>query len=177
MRHSFDPAECLERIARGEIACRDLEMRIDRQGVWHHAGRPIGRPELVRLFARILHQAADGTYWLVTPAEQGRILVEDVPFLAVELAVTVEQGEQRLKLRTNVDEWILLSAARPLRSGHGPQGTVPYLLVRPGIEARLVQSVYYELAELAVPDAHDPSRLGVWSAGTFFALGRDDAVE
>mgnify|MGYP003693630191 CR=1 FL=1 len=40
---------------------------------------------LVKLFASVLRRETDGRYWLVTPAERGRIEVEDVPFLAVAL--------------------------------------------------------------------------------------------
>ena len=46
--------------------------------------RSAGLP-LVKLFASVLRREADGRYWLVTPAERGRIKVEDVPFLAVAL--------------------------------------------------------------------------------------------
>ena len=52
---------------------------------WWHEGSPIRRIELVKLFATVLRREADGSYWLVTPVERGRIAVEDVPFVAVEL--------------------------------------------------------------------------------------------
>ena len=47
--------------------CGDSGMRIATDGSWHHQGSPIGRPELVRLFASILRREPDGTYVLVTP--------------------------------------------------------------------------------------------------------------
>ena len=52
---------------------------------WYR-GSPIGRMPLVKLFASVLRREADGSYWLVTPVERGRIEVEDAPFVAVELA-------------------------------------------------------------------------------------------
>src|SRR4051794_26233004 len=78
------------------IDCGDLEMRIARDGTWFYRGSPIGRLPLVKLFASVLRREADGRYWLVTPAERGRIEVEDVPFLAVEVTVEGEGRDQRL---------------------------------------------------------------------------------
>src|SRR5271169_3427432 len=72
------------------IDCGDLDMRIARDGTWFYHGSPIGRIALVKLFASVLRRELDGCYWLVTPAERGRIEVEDVPFLAVALSVRCE---------------------------------------------------------------------------------------
>ena len=58
-------------------------MRIARDGTWYYRGSPIGRLPLVKLFASVLRREDDGSYWLVTPAERGRVEVEDAPFLAV----------------------------------------------------------------------------------------------
>jgi hypothetical protein len=48
---------------------------------------------------------------------------------------------------------------------HGPS---PRILVRHGLEAELARPLYYELAEIALAEGHDPP--GVWSGGTFFPL-------
>src|ERR1700742_4095223 len=66
--------------------CGDSRMRIARDGTWFHDGSPIGRKELVRLFAGLLRKDTKG-FVLVTPAEKLSIAVEDAPFLAVLLAV------------------------------------------------------------------------------------------
>ncbi|MCY3565248.1 MAG: DUF1285 domain-containing protein, partial [Gammaproteobacteria bacterium] len=34
--------------------CGDIDLRIGRDGVWHHEGRPIRRQAMVNLFASIL---------------------------------------------------------------------------------------------------------------------------
>ena len=70
----------------GQIVCGDIDMCIDRNGIWYYHGSPIGRKELVKLFATILQRDEAGAYWLITPAEMARITVEDAPFLAVELS-------------------------------------------------------------------------------------------
>jgi hypothetical protein len=171
----FDPAPYLARIRRGEAACADLGMRIDRDGQWHYRGSPIGRPAMVRLFAAILHRLPDGSYWLVTPAEQGRIEVEDVPFVAVELRASGEGAGRRLDFRTNIDEWVTAGPSHPLRLGRvgGNGSQVPYVTVCRGLEARLARSVFYELVGLADAQASD-GELVVWSEGERFSLGRID---
>src|SRR5271154_2406254 len=55
----------------------DLDMRIARDGTWFYRGTPIVRQPLVKLFASVLRREDDGSYWLVTPVERGRIVVED----------------------------------------------------------------------------------------------------
>ena len=72
---------------RPPIDCGDFDIRIARDGTWFYRGSPINRLALVKLFASVLRRDADGSYWLVTPAERGRITVEDAPFLAVALTV------------------------------------------------------------------------------------------
>src|SRR5260370_27993135 len=60
----------------------EIGMRIDRDGNWFYLGSPITRWSLARLFASVLRREADGAYWLVTPAERARILVDEAPVLA-----------------------------------------------------------------------------------------------
>ena len=139
--------------------CGDSRMRIARDGGWFHDGAPIIRPELVTLFAGLLRLDPEG-YMLVTPAEKCSILVEDVPFLAV----AVDQADDVLVFTTNVGDVVPLDEGHALRMA----GDIPYLHVRRGLEARVARPVYYQLAEMAVEDG---GRLGVWSAGRFFALG------
>ena len=72
--------------------CGDLDMRIAPDGTWYYLKTPIGRPALVKLFASVLKREGD-KYFLVTPVEKCGIVVEDAPFLAVELKV--EPGRAR----------------------------------------------------------------------------------
>src|SRR6476620_6500418 len=64
--------------------CGDIDMRIGADGTWFYQKTPIGRPALVKLFASVLKREGD-KYFLVTPVEKVGIVVDDVPFLAVEL--------------------------------------------------------------------------------------------
>jgi len=158
---------------RPPIDCGDLEMRIVRDGTWFYRGSPIGRLPLVKLFASVLRREADGRYWLVTPAERGRIEVDDVPFLAVAVTVEGEGCDQQLIFRTNLDEFVTAGPDNPLRVETAASGEpAPYILVRDGLEARLARPVFYELVELGTEEPiGETTQFGVWSRGVFFRLG------
>src|SRR5271165_3410159 len=116
---------------RSPVDCGDFDMRIARDGTWFYRGSLIGRPALVKLFASVLRREPDGRYWLVTPAERGRIEVEDVPFLAVALSVRCEGREQQLIFRTNLDDIVTAGPDNPLRVETAANGEpAPYILVR-----------------------------------------------
>ena len=151
------------------------DIRIARDGTWYHEGAPIRRIELAKLFATVLRRDEAGDYWLITPAERGRILVEDAPFVAVEMTARGEGEEQVLAFRTNLDEWAEAGPDHPIRVVHNPETgePAPYVEVRKGLEARIQRSVFYELVDRAVPKGEDAeAEVGVWSNKTFFALGR-----
>lgn len=164
--------------SQGRCVHDSLDIRIDRSGVWYYRGSPIRRKELVCLFGSILQRDADGRYMLVTPTETGPIEVEDAPFLAVEAYVCGEGREQIVSMRSNVDEIVTIDADHPLRVSTDPETDEPspYLLLRPGIEARLTRAVFYELVGLGVEETIDGQRrFGVWSARHFCVLGSLDA--
>ena len=147
--------------------CGDSAMRIARDGTWYHEGSPIGRPEMVRLFSTILRREPDGGFVLVTPAEKLDIVVEDAPFVAVELKSEGEGRERRLAFRLNTGDLVVAGPAHRLRFEAGPH---PYLEVRAGLDALVARPVYYELAELALGEGGNPP--GLWSDGLFFPLDR-----
>ena len=89
-------------------------MRIAADGTWFYLKTPIGRAPLVKLFASVLKREGD-KYFLVTPVEKCGIVVEDAPFLAVELKVDREEGGQVLRFRTNVDDWVACGRDHALR--------------------------------------------------------------
>jgi hypothetical protein len=148
--------------------CGQSGMRIAADGSWYHDGSPIGREAMVRLFSTILRREPDGGFVLVTPVEKLDIEVEDAPFVAVEVKSDGEGRERSLAFRLNVGEVVIAGPEHPLRLVDRSDGPHPYLEVRRGLEARLVRSVYYELAELALAEGAEPP--GLWSGGVFFPL-------
>ena len=145
--------------------CGDSGMRIARDGTWFHEGRPILRPEMVRLFSTILRREPDGRFVLVTPAEKLDIEVEDSPFLAVEVKSEGFGENRMLAFRLNTGDVVMAGPDHPLRFDGGPH---PCLEVRKGLDALIARPVYYELAELALAESSD--RPGLWSDGAFFAF-------
>jgi hypothetical protein len=151
----------------------NLDMRIARDGTWFYRGTPINRLPLVKLFATVLRRDADGGYSLVTPVERGRVTVDDAPFIAVEVERQWQGNEQQLIFRTNLDEIVTAGPDHPIRVDTSANGEpMPYLLVRPGLEARLARPVFYELVDYAdAAREGGGAEFGVWSGGMFFSLG------
>jgi len=162
---------------RRPVECGDLPFLIKRDGTWLYRGSPIGRREMVCLFSSVLKREADGSFWLETPAERGRIEVEDAPWTAVEMDWTGVGAAQILSFRTNVDQVVAAGPEHPITIRHAclDCDPIPYLHIRgegPPLEARITRAVYYELVALAVPGEICGKRvLGVWSQHRFFSLG------
>ena len=152
--------------------CGDFDLRIDRAGVWHYRGSPIARPALVKLFARVLRREPDGSYWLVTPVERGRVTVDDAPFVATDVAFAQTETGPRATFTTNLDESVAAGPAHKIRTVPQSDGSfVPYVHVRNGLEARIARAAFYRLIDGATVEA---GRLGIRSDGEFFDLGAAD---
>ena len=152
--------------------CGDLDMRIAADGTWHYLRTPIGRPALVKLFASVLKREGD-KYFLVTPVEKCGIVVEDAPFLAVELRVETKVGGNTLHFRTNVDDWVACGVEHPLRfePEAASGGLKPYLHVRRDLWAKVTRALTYDLVERGEEHDVDGVRMfGIASGGTFFPM-------
>lgn len=143
--------------------CGDSDMRIARDGSWYHQGGRIDREAMVRLFASILRREADGSYVLVTPAEKLDIIVEDAPFIAVEVKSAGAGHDRKLAFRLNTADLIVAGTDHALRFAD-----TPYIHVRGGMDAKIARPVYYELANMALDESNSPN--GLWSDGVFFAM-------
>jgi hypothetical protein len=157
--------------------CGDLDMRIAADGTWFYQKTPIGRPALVQLFASVLKRE-DDKYFLVTPVEKVGLIVEEAPFLAVELKV--EQGAQGqvLKFRTNVEDWVEAGPGHTLRfEPEATGGLKPFLHVRRDLWAKVIRTLFYDLVELGEErDVDGKAMFGVVSGGEFFAMADASAV-
>lgn len=151
-----------------------IDIRAD--GTWFYHGSPIGRLAMVKLFATVLKRDAAGDYWLITPAERGRISVEDAPFVAVGLAVEGSGRDQHLRFTTNLEAEVTAGPDHPIRVVTDPATGEPrpYIRVKGAadapLEARINRAIFYDLVERA--DAGEAGEIGVWSQGMFFPLGK-----
>lgn len=150
--------------------CGEIDMEIRRDGSWWYLGTPIVRPELVKLFARVLRREGE-QYFLVTPAEKVGIRVEDAPFVITEAElIDVGTAQQRIRLRTNLDDELELDTEHALELRGKASDRRPYVHVRHRLWALLSRPVYYQLtAEVeSLPEPDDG--FGLRSNGQWFRL-------
>ena len=166
--------------------CGDIDMRIAADGTWFYQKTPIGRPALVKLFASVLKREGD-KYFLVTPVEKVGIVVEDAPFMAVEMHAAASghpllsnlSVADVLQFRTNVDDFVEAGPGHALRFDHdaATDGLKPYLHVRRDLWAKVTRALFYDLVELGEEREVDGKRMfGVASGGAFFAMAEADAL-
>ena len=148
--------------------CGDSEMRIARDGTWYHQGSPIGRPAMVRLFSTVLRREADGSHVLVTPVEKLAIEVECTAFKATQMTMSGEGDQRRIGLTLDSGDALIVGPDHPLTVLETADGPSPRVSVRFGLEAELARPLYYELADIALAEGHNPP--GVWSDGAFFPM-------
>jgi hypothetical protein len=158
--------------------CGDIDMRIAADGTWFYQKTPIGRIALVKLFASVLKREGD-KYFLVTPVEKVGLIVEDAPFLAVELWVEQGPGGRVLSFRTNVDDHVQAGPDHALR--FEPQadtgGLKPYLHVRRELWAKVTRPLFYDLVALGEErDVGGTAMFGVASNGAFFPMAEASAL-
>ena len=159
--------------------CGEIDMRIAADGTWFYQKTPIGRPALVKLFASILWREGE-KFFLVTPVEKCGIVVDDAPFMAVELRIDDSGAGRELYFRTNVDDWVVCGPDHPLRFEReaATGGLKPYLHVRRELWAKVTRALFYDLVELGEErDIGGAAMFGVASGGEFYAMARADSLE
>ena len=118
-------------------------------GSWWHEGAPVKRNTLVKLFNRVLrYDSQKDEYWLITPAEQGRIKVEDVPYVIKDFQI---ETDNTISVTTNLDEQVTISPEHPLilQEDKVNKQALPYVDIKGGLKARFGRAAYYKLVEIA----------------------------
>lgn len=152
--------------------CGDLDIRVARDGTWFYLGTPIGRAPLVRLFSSILKREGD-RYYLVTPVEKVGITVDDAPLFVVDFTVDAPGHDQIITFHTKTEDDAVCDAEHPLRVARDAKTDepAPYVLIRPGLEARIDRKSFYRLVEIGVIEPLDGEDwFGVRSSGCFFPV-------
>jgi uncharacterized protein len=158
--------------------CGDIDMRIATDGTWFYQKTPIGRPALVKLFASVLKREGD-KHFLVTPVEKVGIVVEDAPFLAVEMKTSSGDSGRVIEFRTNVDDWVAAGPGHALRfeQQRANGGLKPYLHVRRELWAKVTRALFYDLVALGEErDVDGKAMFGVASGGAFFVMAEASAL-
>ena len=152
--------------------CGELDIRITRDGRWWYLGTPIGRLELVRLFASVL-KYEDGRHYLVTPVEKIGIAVDDAPFVAVDFTVAAPGPDQVLTFESNVGDRPVAGPENPIRVERDPATgePSPYVHVRRGLWALIDRKSFYRLVEAGTHEEVNGTRMfGIRSGGVFFPI-------
>ncbi|WP_201863137.1 DUF1285 domain-containing protein [Microvirga soli] len=151
--------------------CGEIDMRIAADGTWHYMGSPINRPALVKLFSTVLRKDPE-RYVLVTPVERVGIVVEDAPFLAVEMAVEGEGEGRQIAFRTNVDDLVQVGPDHPLRFEQDANGGIkPYVKVRGELWALVTRSLTLDLVAMGEEKTVDgAATFGMSAGGAFFSI-------
>ena len=150
----------------------DMDMVVKANGDWYHEGGKIKRPQLVKLFSRVLRRETDGEYYLVTPAEKWRIRVEDTPLLIVTMTIgsradSRAESSQEITFTTNTDEQLVLGNQYPLTVSTVNNQPRPVVALNNGLTAKLSRNVFYQLVDAAEQHA---GGYAVRSQGVWFSL-------
>jgi uncharacterized protein len=152
--------------------CGDLDIRIARDGTWFYLGTPIGRAPLVRLFSSILKREGE-RFFLVTPVEKVGITVEDAPLFVVDFTLDEPGPDQTITFHTRTEDDAVCGPDHPLRVAYvvGKDEPAPYVLIRPGLEARIDRKSFYRLVEIGTIEPLDGTDwFGVRSSQQFFPM-------
>ncbi len=144
-----------------------IDISIHKDGSWWHEGSKFERPKLVQLFAKLLARR-DGRYWLVTPAEQLAIEVQDLPFVIV--SADLEDGTW--VLTSNCGDVVALTETQQLRVDLHSDGAIPQVHIRDGLWANLSRQAYFDMAMTVAVAQQDDRQVGMLqSANTQFVFG------
>lgn len=148
--------------------CGNIDMHIKRDGSWFYMGTLIARKRMVKLFSTILRRDEDDKFYLVTPVEKVGILVDDAPFVVVEM----EMDGDEILFKTNVGDIVRVGDDHPLwvNINEKTGEPAPYIRVRGRLDALINRSVYYQLADMAVENPEKSGNFGIFSGDHFYRL-------
>lgn len=125
----------------------DLPIQIRSNGDWEHEGDLIRREGLIRLFASILRREEDGHFYLVTPVEKWRIVVDRHPLQAIDCDCVGCNGSSTWYALLNTGGRCQLGGNNRLCIA-GDSGE-PYTELPNGLTAQLTRPAWYRLVEAA----------------------------
>ncbi|MBV31982.1 MAG: hypothetical protein CMK36_00895 [Porticoccaceae bacterium] len=128
----------------------DLDIDIDREGVWRHEGDLIKRPSLVAFFSSLLRRDGDD-YFLITPAEKWRISVAIAPFFIVSAELVDYAEKTAVRMTTRTGETFFVGENNPLwlKKISSEVNPIPLVTVRGDMAGIVSRPVYYDLISWA----------------------------
>ena len=148
---------------------KKFPIKIKSNGEWLYQNTIIKKKALIKLFSSVLVGDGKGNFYLETPAEKGKIQVEDSPFIIISFDIKSLNKNQEIIFKTNIGEEIVLSKKNFLFYKKYKQSFIPYIVIRKNINAKILRSVYYQLINKLV-DKNSRNTLKVKSKGCEFIL-------
>jgi hypothetical protein len=154
--------------------CGEIDLQIKPNGDWFSGGTVFKRLSLVKLFASVLWREVESgrdEYFLVTPVEKVKIVVEDAPFVLTQWAWQ-DENKSIMTVSTNLDDEFVLDKNHPLTMNDNGE---LYLLVRRNLFAKIHRNIYYQWADIAKEVVtENGTELIFTSAAQEFSLGTID---
>ena len=148
---------------------KKFPIKIKSNGEWLYQNNLIKREALIKLFSAVLVADEKGNFYLETPAEKGKIEVEDSPFVITTFDIKGLNKNQEIIFKTNIDEEIVLSKKNSLFYKKYKQSFIPYIVIRKNINAKILRSVYYQLVNKFI-NKNTKNKLKIKSKGHEFTL-------
>ena len=148
---------------------KKFPIKINSNGDWLYKNSLIKKKVLIKLFSSVLVSDNKGNFFLETPAEKGKIEVEDAPFVIISYRIKKRKNDQEVIFKTNLDEEVVLSKKNPIFYKKNKKSFVPYIVVRKNINAKLSRSIYYQLINKFF-NRNTKKRLKIKSKGYEFTL-------
>ena len=148
---------------------KKFPIKIKSNGEWLYQNTLIKKKTLIKLFSSVLVADEKGNFYLETPAEKGKIEVEDSPFVITTFDIKGLNKNQEIIFKTNIDEEIVLSKKNSLFYKKYKQSFIPYVVIRKNINAKILRSVYYKLINKFI-NKNTKKKLKIKSKGHEFTL-------
>lgn len=124
---------------------KEFPIKINSNGDWFYNNSLIKKKTLIKLFSSVLVADNKENFYLETPAEKGKITVEDAPFVIKDFIIKGSSNNKSIIFITNIDEEVILSKKNPLFYKLKKKNYIPYIALRKNINAKITRSVYYQL--------------------------------
>ena len=148
---------------------KKFPIKIKSNGEWLYQNTLIKKKTIIKLFSSVLVADEKGNFYLETPAEKGKIEVEDSPFVITSFVIKGLNKNQEIIFKTNIDEEIVLSKKNSLFYKKYKQSFIPYVVIRKNINAKILRSVYYQLINKFI-NKNTKKKLKIKSKGHEFTL-------
>ena len=148
---------------------KKFPIKIKSNGEWLYQNTIIKKKALIKLFSSVLVADGKGNFYLETPAEKGKIEVEDSPFIIISFDIKSLNKNQEIIFKTNIGEEIILGKKNPLFYRKYKKSFVPYIVIKKNINAKILRSVYYQLVNKFI-NKNTKKKLKIKSKGYEFAI-------